>query len=83
MKTHLEVLNSIRPLFGGHQRVAPDMKICHQTGKESGLPVEEHWSNKVPVCHEHCNCELPERGLLVDNQLPDLLGVHARVEGTT
>ena len=83
MKTHLEVLNSIRPLFGGHQRVAPDMKMCLPTVIENGLPVEEHWSNKVPVCHEHRNCELPERGLLVDNELPDLLGVHARVEGTT
>ena len=57
------------------------MMICHPTEIESGLPVEEHWSNEVPVCHEHSNCELSEGGFLVDDQLPYLLGMHAGVKG--
>ena len=55
--------------------------IFHQTEIESGLPVEEHWSNEIPVCHEHGNCQLPKSGLLVDNQLPYLLGMYAGVKG--
>ena len=45
-----------------------------------GLPEEENWRNVVPVSHEHGNCELPEGGFIVDDQLPYLLGMHAGVK---